>query len=117
MAGNRSVELAREFRKEPTCAENLLWQRIRGERLAGLRFRRQHPLGGAIADFYLAEARLVIEVDGEVHNYPEIRERDQARDEWMKEHGLTVLRITNQQVLTDLETVLNEILTVANAAT
>ena len=93
-----------------------MWQQLRRQQLAGLGFRRQHPLDGAIADFYCAKARLVIEVDGEIHSCPEIRERDQLRDQWMKERGLTVLRFTNDQVFNDLARVLNEILAAADAA-
>jgi very-short-patch-repair endonuclease len=114
MPDGHALELARQFRKEPTLAEELLWKRLRAYRLTGLKFRRQHPLGGAIADFYCAERRLVIEVDGEIHNYPENRERDEVRDEVMRSRDLTVLRFTNDQVLNDLEAVLNEILA-ANA--
>ena len=116
MRDGRAFELARQFRKEPTPAEELLWKRLRSYRLTGLKFRRQHPLGGAIADFYCAERRLVIEVDGEVHNYQENRERDELRDEVMVSRGLTVLRFANDRVFNDLERVLQEILAAGTTA-
>ncbi|MGV3722352.1 MAG: endonuclease domain-containing protein [Actinomycetota bacterium] len=109
MPDRSGIELARRFRREPTGAEELLWQRLRGGRCAGLKFRRQHPLPGCIADFYCAELLLVVEVDGEVHLEPENRERDANRDEWLASLGLRVLRFTNQQVLTEIESVLNKI--------
>lgn len=109
MPGRSTIELARQFRREPTCAEELLWQRLRGGRCAGLKFRRQHPLPGCIADFYCAELHLVVEVDGEVHLEPENRERDANRDEWLTSQGMQVLRFTNQRVLTDIESVLAQI--------
>jgi 5-methyltetrahydrofolate--homocysteine methyltransferase len=113
MPDRSTVELARRFRREPTIAEELLWQRLRGGRCAGLKFRRQHPLPGCIADFYCAELHLVVEVDGEVRLSPENRENDANRDEWLDSLGLRVVRFTNQQVLTEIESVLNRIAAMA----
>jgi very-short-patch-repair endonuclease len=61
------VEIARDIRKEQTDAENELWQRLRGRRLADYKFRRQYAIGRYIADFYCSEARLIIEIDGPIH--------------------------------------------------
>ncbi|GJQ29933.1 MAG: hypothetical protein HBSAPP03_18170 [Phycisphaerae bacterium] len=80
--------------------EVLLWQRLRREQLLGLRFRRQHVLGPFIADFFCHEVRLVVEVDGRVH---ESRgEDDRRRDAWMLEQGLTVVRLEAGLVLSDI---------------
>jgi len=73
---------ARHMRKHPTRSEALLWAQLRRGKL-GVRFRRQHPMLGFIVDFYCASARLVVEVDGGVHDSYEARRRDAARDAWL----------------------------------
>lgn len=80
---NNSIELqtaAREMRREPTPAEAVLWSALRGGRL-GVRFRRQHPVGRFILDFWCAEAKLAIEVDGGIHD--EQHDRDEARTDFL----------------------------------
>ncbi len=89
---------AREMRKEPTQAEKALWPALSARQL-GYHFRRQHPLGPFIADFYCAKLGLVIEVDGETHNDVEAQAYDRVRDEIMLAQGLTVLRLTDADVL------------------
>jgi very-short-patch-repair endonuclease len=91
---------ARSMRKESTPAERKLWQALRNWHVGGLKFRRQVPLGNYIADFYCPTARLVIEVDGETHIDPGT---DVRRDAWMESQGITVFRVTNQDVLRNLE--------------
>lgn len=78
-------EQARQLRREMTPAERVLWDRLRNRRFLGLKFRRQHPLGRFIADFYCAEHRLVIELDGDVHLAR--REYDQARTNALQNYG------------------------------
>lgn len=107
------VELCRKFRKEPTTAEKLLWRCLRDRQLAGLKFRRQHPLGRYIADFYCAEARLVVELEGKVHSKKEQREYDQIRKEELEARGLQVLRFENEEALKRTERVLAKIAAVA----
>ena len=97
------------MRKNLTPAEDLLWQRLRKKRFGGLRFRRQHPIGRFIVDFYCAEARLVIEVDGSVHRQPEHDEYDADRQEFLEQLGLKVIRFDNAQVLHQTDAVLEEI--------
>jgi very-short-patch-repair endonuclease len=87
---------ARELGKTMTPAEEMLWQQLRGRRLGGLKFRRQHPLGNLIVDFYCAEHRLVIEVDGGIHAAQ--RESDAERTQQLVDHGYRVIRLTNKQV-------------------
>ena len=98
---------ARELRGQMTPTEKALWQRLRAGRLNGLKFRRQHPLGPFIADFYCAAHRLVIEVDGEVHGTQV--DRDRVRTEQFEAYGYRVIRFSNVQVEGDIEAVLVEI--------
>lgn len=107
------VELCRKFRKEPTTAEKLLWNCLRNRQLNGLKFRRQHPLGRYIADFYCAEARLVIELEGKAHNKMEQKEYDKIRKEELEARGLRVIRFNNEEVLKRTEKVLAKIVAVA----
>jgi very-short-patch-repair endonuclease len=94
---------ARELRQEATPAEQVLWDALRAGRLDGLKFRRQHPVGRFVLDFYCAAHRLCIEVDGAVHEQQ--RDRDAARDEALRAHGVRTLRFTNKQVANDLPSV------------
>ena len=101
--------LARQLRKEQTRAEALLWQLLRNRQMMGFKFRRQHQFGDYVADFYCHEAQLVVECDGAVHEGNERWQHDQAGDAYLTEHGLRVLRFTNEQVLEDTEIILKEI--------
>jgi very-short-patch-repair endonuclease len=90
-----------------TPAEQVLWQALRGRQLGGLRFRCQHPVGPFVLDFYCPAAKLVIEVDGAIHEQQ--REQDAARTEHLQQYVYRVLRFTNEQVLGDLDTVIDHI--------
>ena len=103
------LELARELRKRQTSAETLLWQLLRDRRLLGFKFRRQHQFGDYVTDFYYREADLVIECDGSVHEANEQWHHDRERDAYMIRQGLRVLRIPNERILNDTESVLKEI--------
>lgn len=102
------LQFARELRQRQTPTEQILWECLRARRLNGYKFRRQHNVGRFIADFYCHQARLVVEVDGPIHDFQQ--EKDAARDAWMASVGLQVLRVTNRQVQEDLEGVLVMIL-------
>ncbi|QNA46544.1 endonuclease domain-containing protein [Lacibacter sediminis] len=102
-------EYARDLRKNETVAEDLLWRNLRSRKLDGLKFRRQHPLDKFIADFYCHEKRLVIEVDGSVHNSRDAKESDEGRTYELKELGIMVLRFRNEEVLNDMSLVLKKI--------
>ena len=99
---------ARENRSEPTPAEAHLWQALRGGQL-GHRFRRQHAIADYIVDFVCLPARLVVEVDGAIHNVPEEVEYDGGRTHALQECGFLVIRFTNEEVLHNLHRVLAEI--------
>lgn len=104
---------AREMRKEPTPAELRLWRALRDRQVAGMKFRRQHAVGRFVLDFYCAEARLCIEVDGEIHEAQ--TERDEERTARLATAGIGVLRFRNDEVLTDLASVLPRIATMRHA--
>lgn len=93
-----SIDLCRDYRKNPTEAEELLWEHLRAKRLDGHKFRRQHPLGGFILDFYCAERRLAVEVDGAVHRNHEQSESDQMRSRIPGEMDIEVIRFWNSEV-------------------
>ena len=95
---------ARQLRRDMTLAEARLWSAIRNNSL-GYRIRRQHPLGPFIADFYCHEARLVIEVDGPIHETQVVRYAQ--RDAWIAEQGIEVLRFKNDQVIAEMPGVLD----------
>lgn len=102
--------LAKELRKELSLPEVLLWQQLRGRRLEGLRFRRQHPMGPFILDFYCPEAKLAIEVDGASHHVGSRPEKDAYRDRWLADSGVHTLRLSASLVLMDLNAALHTIL-------
>jgi len=91
---------ARSMRADATKAENLLWQALRNRRLEGLKFRRQVPLGGFIADFLCFEAKLILEVDGAQHSESW---RDARRDMHFDSLGLKTLRFWNDEVVKNLD--------------
>ncbi|RYZ61189.1 MAG: endonuclease domain-containing protein [Chitinophagaceae bacterium] len=100
-----------ELRKHPTKAEDYLWQQLRGNKLDGYAFRRQHIIGRYIADFVCLAKGLVIEIDGLVHQLPENKANDAARTTWLTAKGYTVIRFTNDEVLFQTEATLEKIKT------
>jgi adenine-specific DNA-methyltransferase len=98
---------ARELRGRMTDAEALLWQLVRNRRLAGAKFRRQHPVGRFILDFYCPEKKLAIELDGGQH--AEAFAYDRSRDEWLRIRGIRVLRFWNNQMLLETDAVAEKI--------
>ena len=96
---------ARAMRSNPTSSEALLWQAVRARRL-GVKFRRQHPIGPFIVDFYAHEAALVVEIDGGVHTSADQRRRDHLRDRALEQGGLRVVRVPAWRVERDLASVL-----------
>ncbi|HTU12623.1 MAG TPA: endonuclease domain-containing protein [Allosphingosinicella sp.] len=111
---NKVVMKARELRRSPTLPESLLWQQLR-QRPYGLKFRRQHPFGPFIADFYCSSAHLVVEVDGDSHDMGDRPALDERRDLYLRESGLRVLRLRAADVLKDVEPAISAILAMARA--
>ena len=102
------LRLARDHRHPLTLAGAKIWSRVRNRGL-GFKIRRQHPIWRFIADFYCAEARLVIEIDGDSHAEPDQEDYDKARTEWLELRGYKVIRIMNEDVHRHFEDALNEI--------
>lgn len=95
---------AKELRQQATPAEKILWEKLRDRRLLGLKFRRQHPLGSYIVDFYCPA---VVEIDGEIHRYQGVN--DQTRTDQLEDKGCKVIRFWNYEVEHHLDTVLDKI--------
>jgi very-short-patch-repair endonuclease len=93
------VEAARAMRHAPTAAEEALWRVLRDRKRAGVKFRRQHPIGRFVLDFYSPELKLVVEVDGAHHDLD--RDRDEARTAFLASGGYRVLRFRNAEVMED----------------
>jgi very-short-patch-repair endonuclease len=106
-ASNPVQKRAKELRQCMTPAEQILWERLRDGRLSGFKFRRQHPIRSYIVDFYCAEARLIIEIDGGIHL--EQLESDALRTQELEAQGYQVIRFTNEQVAGNPESVLSAI--------
>ena len=105
-APHKTLARARALRRTLTLPEVVLWQALRGQKLHGLRFRRQHPVGPWILDFYCDAARLAVEVDGQGHEHPDQMRHDARRTEWLNRRGITVCRIPARDVLGNLDGVL-----------
>lgn len=97
-----------------TESEKALWEELRNRKMLGLKFRRQHPLHWYVADFYCHEKRLVIEIDGGVHNRKEIKEHDLNRTAELERLGIRVIRFTNEEILSSKEMVLKKIIDIIN---
>ncbi|PLW96466.1 MAG: hypothetical protein C0593_11490 [Marinilabiliales bacterium] len=108
-ASREIIDTAKRLRKNMTPAEKILWQELKGNKINGRHFRRQHPIYRYIADFYCHKEKLVIEVDGSYHNNPEQRDYDKNRDATIDEYDIRVLRFTNNEVLNRLEEVIKRI--------
>ncbi len=109
-AGVRSNTFARLLRRRSTWAEKTLWNRLRNRRLGSFKFRRQHPVGHYDLDFYCAEARLAVELDGKEHGHPERQASDHERDAFLARPGIKVIRFWNHSVRENLRSVLDTIL-------
>ena len=101
-------ERAKDLRKNMTGAEKVLWFHLK-QNSGGFKFRRQHPLGIYIADFYCHKAKLVIELDGTIHDDAEVRSNDEIRQKNIEERGIKVIRFTNEEIFKDLEMVMQKI--------
>jgi very-short-patch-repair endonuclease len=106
----RTAQLrAKDLRGSSTAFEEILWEHVRDRRLCGLKFRRQVPIGPYIADFFCHELRLVLELDGSIHEEVAQTAHDRNRDANLSALGYRVLRVTNREIQYDLEAVLERI--------
>jgi len=102
-------DIAKDLRASATECERKLWAILRGKQFAGLRFRRQQPLGPYIADFYCSAAKLVVELDGGQHSADENMAYDAARDGWLRSQGYRVLRFSNEDFLKHRDVIIEAI--------
>jgi very-short-patch-repair endonuclease len=109
-----SLARARALRRNPTEPEKRLWSKLRNRQINGIKFRRQVWLAGYIADFYAAEVKLVIEVDGDDHAAREAA--DQQRSAVLESRGFTVIRFSNAEIMDNIEGVLEAIAMVARTS-
>jgi type I restriction enzyme M protein len=107
---NRNKHLARALRKNQTEIEGHLWQFLRGRQLGGYKFRRQHPIGAFVVDFYCPEKKLAIELDGDQHADSGHISYDENRTAILDMKGIKVLRYWDSDVLNDTNSVLDDIL-------
>ena len=103
-------EYAYRMRINPTEAESILWQQLRGKAL-GQPFRRQHIIGPFIADFICVPRKLILEIDGGYHQLPDQQISDEERTQWLEAKGYKVIRFTNEEVIADIDSVINTIKT------
>jgi very-short-patch-repair endonuclease len=101
---------ARDLRRTATETERIAWRLLRGLRLRGFKFRRQHPVGSWIADFCCPEKGLVVELDGSVHAQPSQARKDASRDRALARMGYTILRLPNGIVLQDSDAFVSKVM-------
>ena len=100
---------ANALKKEMTEAEKRMWKQLRNRRLDDLKFRRQHPIGKFILDFYCHELMLAVEIDGNIHEQEDVTEKDEGRTYMLNEWEITVVRFTNDEVINRMGFVLEKI--------
>jgi very-short-patch-repair endonuclease len=101
--------LAEAMRKNPTEAENILWKTLKKFRIEGYIFRRQHPINIFIVDFYCHKIKLVIEVDGEIHNQVQAQEYNDGRSGELERYGVKVIRFKNEEIINNQELIIQKI--------
>ena len=106
--GETIKDRRKELRKNQTPMEEKLWWYLRDKKL-GPKFKRQHSVGGYITDFYCSEKKLIIELDGEIHNTKEAEEYDAVRDKYFAELGYKTVRFLNREVEKEIDKVINQI--------
>ena len=109
-ASSETQEKAKILRKNETKAEKILWNKLKEKQLYGYKFRRQHPISQFIVDFYCHELKLIIEVDGKIHNKPENKEYDENRTAELEKYELRILRFTNDEIENEMNKVFDSIL-------
>ncbi|MBR0755786.1 endonuclease domain-containing protein [Bradyrhizobium jicamae] len=103
VVSDRQRNRAKQLRQTMTPAETLLWRHLKANRMDGIGFRRQTPIKNYIVDFVCFSANLIIEIDGESHNFAERQKADERRDAFFVAEGFRVLRFTNEEVMSNLE--------------
>ena len=109
-ASPNTFDKARLLRNNMTEAEKIVWDKLKNRKVFKARFRRQHPVGSFIVDFYCHEYKLAIEIDGEIHLKTEVNEYDDGRSHDIEKLGIKILRFTNYEVFNNLNKIIEEIL-------
>jgi very-short-patch-repair endonuclease len=114
--GNRElVKKARVLRNHMTKPEIILWSRLRSKKIYGYKFRRQQPIFDYVVDFYCDELKLIIEVDGEIHSLDEKPESDKKRDKILKINGYHIIRLSNFEIETNIDSTISNIKSFINS--
>lgn len=103
LVAHETRDFAKHLRRRLSLPEGLLWRALKAGKLEGLKFRKQHPMGPYVLDFYCHQARLCMEVDGRSHSYGRRPADDERRDRWLLDHGIQTLRISASLVLEDVD--------------
>ncbi len=111
---SQTVLRARQLRRPLTASEQVLWEVLRDCRLQGIKFRRQHPFGPYVLDFFCVKSQLAVELDGGVHEQDEQKEYDRERTAYLEEQGLRVLRFRNEEIAEIFEDVIRRIVEAAS---
>jgi 5-methyltetrahydrofolate--homocysteine methyltransferase len=106
---NLLKDFVKEHRSNPTQTESILWECLKSKKIENYKFRRQHIIGRYITDFVCLKKRLIIEVDGLIHQLPEVKENDEFRQAWLESQGFKVIRFTNSEIIGDLDNVISKI--------
>jgi very-short-patch-repair endonuclease len=110
ITSSQQIKFARNLRHQQSDAERLLWSKLRGSQLNGVKFRRQHSVGNYVVDFVCLRKKLIIEIDGSQHNEECEKVKDARRTRWLQGEGYRVLRFWNNDVLTNIDGVFLTIL-------
>jgi very-short-patch-repair endonuclease len=102
-APRTTKDFAKGLRRQMSLPEVLLWKAIKGRKLNGLQFRKQHPIGPYVLDFYCDTQKLAVEVDGSSHDFGDRSQRDERRDAWLSERGVRTLRLPASLILEDVD--------------
>ncbi|MCW5773792.1 MAG: DUF559 domain-containing protein [Rhodospirillaceae bacterium] len=105
----RTVPIARRLRRDPSMEERRMWDRLRGRRFRGAKFRRQGRIGPYIVDFVCLEARLIVEIDDPLHEHPDQRSKDAFRQGWLEREGFHVIRFTTRECYHNIDRVMEAI--------
>jgi len=106
----QTMRTAAILRRDMTLTERILWKKLKDRTIFNAKFRRQHPISFFIVDFYCHEYKMVIEVDGEIHNDDESIEYDKNRTAELNKFGIRVLRFTNEEVFSEMDSIIKKIL-------
>ena len=111
---SQTVLTARRLRRQLTDSEQVLWSALRDSRMQGIKFRRQHPFGPYVLDFFCVNAQLAVELDGGIHDQPEQKDYDNERTAFLEANGLRIMRFRNEEIADNLDGVMRAILEVAS---